>query len=112
MFDFTGYGEKLLTFKTENEKILGCPVTTVANDTVALAPADAAFCGVAVSVRGGAAAVQMSGYVTMPYSGDEPGYGVQKMAANGEGGVCVSENGIPVTVVRVDAEKGKISFIF
>ena len=112
MFDFTGYGENLLTFKTENEEILGCPVTTVSNDTVALAEADTAFCGIAVSVRGGAAAVQMAGYVTLPYSGDMPGYGVQKLASNGAGGVMVSENGVSATVVRIDAENSKIAFIF
>ncbi len=112
MFDFTGYGESLLTFKTENEEIAGVPVTVVSNDTVGTASANAAFCGIAVSVRGGAAAVQMSGYVTLPYTGDAPSHGVTTLAADGNGGVCAAATGVTATVIAVDEETAKVSFIF
>ena len=113
MFDFTGFGENMLTFKTENENLKGYPVKVVSDSCVDAAENGDAFCGIAVGVRCGSATVLMGGYTELPVSGDEvPTHGRTILAADGNGGVCVSENGIPVTVIKVDAEKKTVGFIF
>ena len=62
--NFNGYGENAATFiadKTLTEA--GVPVKMKDNGTVAKCDASENFCGVCVSVRGGYAVVQLSGYV-------------------------------------------------
>ncbi len=62
--NFNGYGENAATFiadKTITEA--GVPVKMKDNGTVAKCDASENFCGVCVSVRGGYAVVQLSGYV-------------------------------------------------
>ncbi len=112
MFDFTGYGENVLTFKTEEENLNSKPVSVVADSTVSASEADAEFCGVALSVRSGAATVLMSGYVEMPFSGTAPKHGAETIVANGNGGVKCAEGGKKVTVIKVDEESSTVGFIF
>ncbi len=111
MFDFTGYGENVLTFKTNEENLNG-PVTVVADSTVGAAEADAEFCGIALSTRSGAASVLMSGYVQLPYSGTAPAFGVGTVVCNGAGGVKTATGGKKVTVIKVDEEASTVGFIF
>lgn len=62
--NFNGFGENAATFiadKTLTEA--GVPVKMKDNGTVAKCDASENFCGVCVSVRGGYAVVQLSGYV-------------------------------------------------
>ncbi len=62
--NFNGFGENAATFiadKTITEA--GVPVKMKDNGTVAKCDASENFCGVCVSVRGGYAVVQLSGYV-------------------------------------------------
>lgn len=62
--NFNGFGENAATFiadKTITEA--GVPVKMKDNGTVAKCDASESFCGVCVSVRGGYAVVQLSGYV-------------------------------------------------
>ena len=112
MFDFTGYGENVLTFKTEDENLKGMPVCVVANDTVAAAGDGAEFCGMAIAVRGGVATVLMSGYVEMPYSGEAPNHGAAYIVANGEGGVKTGDSGNKVNIIKIDTDSSTIGFIF
>ncbi|MBR3593683.1 MAG: hypothetical protein IKL44_03310 [Clostridia bacterium] len=111
MFDFTGFGENVLTFKTENENIKGQPVKVVADSTVDAAADGEQFCGIALGERCGAATVLMGGYVEMPFSG-EIAHGSNRVAADGNGGVKVSENGTAVTVIKIDTENAVVGFIF
>lgn len=64
-----GFCENVLTLKAASGLKAGVPVAVSANDTVSAAGADAKFCGVSVNVNGGYAGVQLSGVVTMPYTG-------------------------------------------
>lgn len=111
MFDFTGYGENVLTFKAE-ENLNSEPVTIVADSTVGKATADAEFCGIAISTRSGAATVLMGGYAEMPFSGTAPKHGAESIVANGTGGVKCAEGGKKVTVIKVDEESSTVGFIF
>ena len=64
--NFNGFGENAATFiadKTITEA--GVPVKMKDNGTVAKCDASENFCGVCVSVRGGYAVVQLSGYVML-----------------------------------------------
>ena len=71
-----GFCENVLTLKAASGLKAGVPVAVSANDTVSAAGADAKFCGVSVNVNGGYAGVQLSGVVTMPYTGtDAPAVG-------------------------------------
>ena len=50
--------------------------------------------------RKGIAAVQVKGYVELPYSGTAaPGLGWVNLAADGVGGVAVDADGIPCMVI-------------
>ena len=89
-----GFCENVLTLKAASGLKAGVPVAVSANDTVSAAGADAKFCGVSVNVNGGYAGVQLSGVVTMPYTGtDAPAVGYAALAADGAGGVKVSTKG-------------------
>lgn len=112
MLDFTGYGENILTFKADENTAVGYPATVIGNGTVAAAENGTPFCGVISTVRNGAAAVIMSGYIVLPYSGDAPSYGYIKLVSDGNGGVMAGENGKPVTVIEVDEDAGTVGFIF
>ena len=84
--NFTGFNEQVATFTCESALTKGSPVTAGLNGSVISAAADAGFVGVVKSVRGGYAAVQLHGYMTVPYSGTL-NLGVAQLAANGSGGV-------------------------
>lgn len=79
-----GFCENVLTLKAASGLKAGVPVAVSANDTVSAAGADAKFCGVSVNVNGGYAGVQLSGVVTMPYTGTEaPAVGYAALASDG-----------------------------
>jgi hypothetical protein len=64
--NFNGYGENVLTFIADSSLVEpGGFVKMTADGTVGKCSAGDIFCGVCVGLRGGYAAVQMSGYVTM-----------------------------------------------
>lgn len=107
---FEGYGEQVATFACGEGLQVGVPVKVSANGTVAAAAANDAFFGVAVSVRGGYAAVQMAGYVRLPYSGETaPALGYQRIAAAAGGKVASNEAGHAMLVV--DVQDGKVGLI-
>lgn len=62
---FSGYGENVATFEAASGVEKGAPVMISANGKVSAA--SGAFCGVCVGVKEGYAAVQLSGYVRLPY---------------------------------------------
>ena len=65
------------------------------------------FCGVVEAVDRGYAAMQVEGFVTLPYTGTAPGCGLKTLAANGTGGIQVNANGKEFLVVAVDAAKSQ-----
>ena len=60
------------------------------------------FIGVMEGIRKGYAGVQLHGFAEVAYTGDVPGLGYVKLAANGTGGVKVSDGGREYLVVSVD----------
>lgn len=65
-----GYGESVTTFEAEDSVKAGYPVKMTGNGKVGLCTAKEAFCGIALNVRNGFAAVQLQGYYSgLPYTG-------------------------------------------
>ena len=109
---FCGMGEQLVTFEagvvTESY-----PVSMTANGKVADSADGESFAGIAVHTENdGFAAVQLGGFVTLPFTGTAPALGWQRVAANGAGGIktvgssvsdgAVTEAGRRCLIVAVD----------
>ena len=98
-----GCGENVATFEAEAGVTAGMPVKMTGNGVVGSCAEKDAFCGVAVSVRGGFAAVQLGGYVQMPYSGSTvPEVGYQTLNGAGDGKIQVEATGRNILVTDVD----------
>lgn len=98
---FTGLMEQEATFEAAAGVAAGQPVKVTESGKVSSCAENDLPCGVAVSLRGGYAAVQLAGYVKLPYTGSVA-VGYQKIAANGAGGVTVSDTGRQLLVMDVD----------
>ena len=100
---FRGIGQVCATFLGSGTE--GKVVKVSGASTVAPCSAGDDFCGVAVCVKDGACAVQVAGFVTVPYSGETaPSVGYAMLSADGDGGVTTAEAnaGREFLVVDVD----------
>ena len=87
---FEGVGQVAATFQVVGEVQPGMAVALTDYGTVGLGADGDTPCGVVLGgVRGGAAAVQISGVAKTGYSGTAPAAGWQELACDGEGGVKV-----------------------
>ena len=100
--ELNGFGEKMVTFEAVQGTAAGMPIMMSANGEVAPCAAGKLFCGIAGNVRGEFAAVQLSGYVKVPYSGTAPAVGYQAFSGDGAGKVKVDSAGRQLLVVDVD----------
>ena len=105
---FDAIGEKYVTFLAEDTANEGAVCKVSADGAVGGCAQGEVFCGVITQVRGGTASVLMGGYTELPYSGPAPAVGYGRLAANGEGGVQVGENGREYLIVRVDSANGTV----
>lgn len=98
---FEDIGSLIVTFDAQEGVQAGQVVKVTGNGTVGPCQQGDAFCGVAGSVKNGAAAVQVAGFVevaaTLPLQ-----LGNVKLAANGTGGVKEAQDGVSAIVVEVD----------
>lgn len=97
-----GFERKEVTFNTSASVKEGETVNLMSKSTLGLAIADSNFCGVCSSIRGKSASLVLKGYVTVSYSGTAPSIGYNKLAADGLGGVQVSESGRHILVADID----------
>ena len=98
-----GLGEQVATFEAESTVTAGSTVKITANGTVGVCAAKEPFCGIALSVRGGFAAVQIGGYVgNVPYTGTGMSVGYKTIAAAADGKVQVDAAGRNLLVTDVD----------
>jgi hypothetical protein len=98
-----GFNENVATLEAESGVTAGMPVKMTGNGVVGACADKNAFCGVAVSVRGGFAAVQLGGYVQVPYSGTTaPAVGYQTLSATADGKVQADTAGRSILVTDVD----------
>ena len=108
---FDGFEERVLTFCDDETCVKNAPVVMTEGETVGLGGAGDAFIGVCLACRDGVAAVQMGGFVCLPYTGDAPDLGRTTLCADGEGGVKRGD-GVPVTVVQLNELDETVGFIF
>lgn len=88
-----GFRESAVTFEAAPGTTAGAPVRVTANGTVGPCADGEAFCGVAVNARCGYAAVQLSGYVRLPFGGAAPAVGYQNLCAAADGKIKAAETG-------------------
>ncbi len=111
MYFYKGFNENICTFETSGQVEAGQPVSVCENCTVKATENGMEFHGVAVNSRNGAASVQLTGYVELPYTGSAIQVGMVSLAADGQGGVVLNENGKKVLAVSVDTEKAIVGII-
>ncbi len=105
---FDGYLADSLTFEAADDVAVGLPVAVSDNGKVAKA-ADV-FCGVCTALKNGFAAVQLHGYVRLPYTGSMTvGY---KLLVADNGNIKVdADNGREYLVIDVDADNHTVGII-
>ncbi len=106
---FSGFNKNTATFRVTEDIAKNSPVKMSENNTVAVCNSEA-FCGIAQESDGGYAAVQLSGTVTMPYTGGAPEIGFSKLAGSGDK-VTASDNGREYLVVAVDETAQTVTFL-
>ena len=111
MYYYKGFNENICTFAISGNIIAGQPVVICDNCTVRAAADGEDFCGIVSNTRNGAASVQLTGYVELPYSGEAPAVGKATFVADGNGGVKVGTSGSQLLVVAVDTASAKVGVI-
>ncbi|MDD3228654.1 MAG: hypothetical protein PHE09_05480 [Oscillospiraceae bacterium] len=105
-----GYAENAATFACAAETEPGMPV--MVTDSGAVTKAEGTFCGVVLSWRDGFAAVQLNGYVSLPYSGTKPNVGYQVLTADADGNIKAEAAGTAgLQRLVVDADSTHVGFI-
>lgn len=84
---FEGIGQVIASFQAESEVQPGMAVAVTGNGTVGLGTAGDPICGKVIGVRGGMAAVQISGMTQLDYSGTAPALGGDCLTVDGSGKV-------------------------
>lgn len=108
---FNGFNEKVLTFECDSTITAGTPVKLTANGKIAAAAAGDRFIGTCLYTRCGFAAVQVEGYVNLPYTSTAPTVNYAKLVADGNGGVKADANGSEAVVLCVDTNAKTVGFI-
>ena len=106
-----GINEKYITFCANGTLTEGLPVKMYSNNTVAACSDGDQVIGIVKSVRNGYATVQVSGTVTLGYTGTAPTVGLRIIDADGSGGVSIASSGRQVLVVSVDTTAAKVTAI-
>ncbi len=106
-----GFNENGATFGCTTEVTVGQPVALENNMTVKPCQAEDNFIGAVLGARDGYANVQLTGYTVFTYSGTAPAVGIQTLAADGNGGVCLSDAGRQFIVTDVDTSASTVGII-
>lgn len=102
MISNKGFNEGIITLYVETDTSVGIPVVMTESHTCGSAADGDTFIGVLANERAGVGAVQVCGYVKLPYSGTDPELGVIEIAADGNGGIKQMSGGKKVTVIGIN----------
>lgn len=98
-----GIGATYVTMLLGSDVCAGYPCVMEGNNKVKISGDGGVFCGVITEIRAGLATVQLTGFVTLPYSGETaPSVGYCALAGDGDGGVKVATGGRSRLVTEVD----------
>lgn len=100
-----GIGEVCMTLHCDPEFPVGSPCYMDGDNYIEACAEDADFFGIVERVEDSLAAVIVRGVAEVSYSGTFPGYGLVTLAADGQGGVHVCEEGRKYTVLSADPTK-------
>lgn len=112
---FEGFNNKYATFDASSTVSTGKPVKLDDSGKCVRTTDGDMFIGICASLRNGTAGIQLQGYAELDFEGDVPPYGYAKIVCSASGGIRVadvSEDGLPVKVVKVDEDTCKAGFIF
>ena len=109
-FSYEGIGQVVATFAREEGVEPGMAVALTGDCTVGMANSGADLCGKVLAVNGDCCAVQVGGFVKLPFTGESPVAGYNTIAGNGEGGVLVGVGSQMHLIVQVDDDEGTIVF--
>jgi hypothetical protein len=99
---FDGIHEVVATFLAEDGLVPGQVVKVTANGTVGPCSSGDGFCGQVLSLRQGAAAVQLGGFLQVSCANGCPSLGKAAVVSDGSGGIKTGNGGLVVQVVSVD----------
>lgn len=102
---FGGIGEYAATFYNNSAApaIAGGPVKISGEGEVSACSGGEGFAGVCISAGTEFAAVQLRGFIKLPYSGTAPDLGFSKLSADASGGIKADSAGREYLVVEIDA---------
>ena len=106
---FQGFHENVATF-TGNVPA-GQVVTLSDSGAVTACDDDDTFCGVSGGGADGYLSVQLTGYVSLPYSGTAPAVGYGNLSADSGGGVKTSVSGREYLILDIDTVRNTIGFL-
>ncbi len=111
MVSYKGFNQGVLTFKSSGAKT-GAPVSIDMNGNVVNAINGNEFVGICVGVHDGYAAVQISGYAEIKYSGSISASGYVALVSDGKNGVKSSTTNIArYKMIKNDTENSVVGFI-
>lgn len=99
---FEGTGDLVLSFEADESLTPGALVVLSDNDKVVAAGEGVRPAGLCLQLRCGIAAVQVKGFVELPYSGTVPTVGWNSLLCDGTGGLKTAADGSSCLVVHVD----------
>ncbi len=102
MISNKGFNHGVITLYVEEGATVGAPVKMSDSNTCAATQDGDKFVGVLLNERAGIGAVQVNGYVNLPYSGADLELGIVEITADGNGGIKQMEGGRTVTVIGVN----------
>jgi hypothetical protein len=98
-----GFNESIATFEAEEGVTAGMPVKITGNGKVGKCGKSDNFCGIAVNVRDEFAAVQLGGYVRLPYAeSTPPKIGYQGIGCADDTKIEAEENGRIILITDID----------
>ena len=101
--DYNGFETKELTFYKDKNVAVGKALAIGTLKRAVVPAADEKFCGVCSALHDVYVSVILKGYAVVKYSGTAPSIGYNKLAADGNGYVKLSDNGREILVLDVDA---------
>lgn len=103
--NFGGYRENVVTFAAENDVVAGVAVKMSGSGTVCACESDDTMIGVAVNVRNGYAAVQLSGYAEFVTDDSNITVGYNKLKCGTDNKVVLSDTGREYLVISMYENK-------
>lgn len=110
---FEGFDEKVLSFVSDSttKPAKGKTVKMAGNGKVSGCSAGDDFIGAAIAADDNFAAVQVGGYIKLPYTGTAPTVGYGILVADSAGGVKGAESGKSYLIIDVDTTAKTVGFI-